>query len=197
MNPDTDLGKKLKQAREQAGLSQEELARMLGYQSRSSINKIEAGVQKPPLSTIKAFAKALGLSPNAIVGWQETSAAACASGCNLPRCRFGETLTQLRIRRGYSQKSLAEALDIGRSRLSMYETGQREPDLSTLVFISDFFGVSTDYLLGRDERASAPAAETPALHRLLSVARASPAKDINIAITVLRALRNEATDNER
>ena len=194
MNPDIDLGKKLKQAREQAGLSQEELAHMLGYQSRSSINKIEAGVQKPPLSTIKAFAKALGLSPNAIVGWQETSAADCVPTRKLPRCRFGETLTQLRIRRGYSQKSLAEALDIGRSRLSMYETGQREPDLSTLVFIS---GVSTDYLLGRDGCASAPAAETPALHRLLSVASASPVKDISIAITVLRALRSEATDNER
>ena len=197
MKQDIELGKKLKQAREQAGLSQEELAHMLGYQSRSSINKIEAGVQKPPLSTIKAFAQALGLSPNAIVGWQEAGAEDCALTHNLPRCRFGETLTQLRIRSGYSQKSLAEALGIGRSRLSMYETGQREPDLSTLVFISDFFGVSTDYLLGRDGFASAPAAETPALHKLLSVASASPAKDISIAITVLRALRNEDTDNER
>ena len=71
MNPDIDLGKKLKQAREQAGLSQEELAHMLGYQSRSSINKIEAGVQKPPLSAIKSFAQELGLSPSALVERQE------------------------------------------------------------------------------------------------------------------------------
>ena len=62
MNPDIDLGKKLKQAREQAGLSQEELARMLGYQSRSSINKIEAGVQKRQIASRRASCRAAALA---------------------------------------------------------------------------------------------------------------------------------------
>jgi SOS-response transcriptional repressors (recA-mediated autopeptidases) len=71
MNANAVLGQRLKQAREQAGLSQEELARRLGYKSKSSIAKIEKGVQTMTLSAIKSFAQELGLSPSALVERQE------------------------------------------------------------------------------------------------------------------------------
>lgn len=67
-------GHRIKAQREALGISQDELARKLGYQSRSSINKIESGERDLPQSKIKAIADALGVSPSFIMGWDERPA---------------------------------------------------------------------------------------------------------------------------
>ncbi|NYB73413.1 helix-turn-helix transcriptional regulator [Sedimentibacter hydroxybenzoicus DSM 7310] len=67
----SELSKRIKQRREELNLSQDELARKLGYKSRSSINKIESGDNDVPQSKIEAFAKALEMSPSELMGWSE------------------------------------------------------------------------------------------------------------------------------
>ena len=62
---------------------------------------------------------------------------------------FKNVFKLLRVRNGYTQDGLAEMLGISRSAISMYENGNREPDLETLEKIADFFHVDVDYLLGR------------------------------------------------
>ena len=62
------IGDRIKDRRETLGLSQEELARMIGYTSRSSINKIETGVQQLRQSKIKDIADALDTNVNYILG---------------------------------------------------------------------------------------------------------------------------------
>ena len=54
---------RIKELRIAKKLSQEELARMVGYTSRSSVNKVEAGLIDLPQSKILAFAKALNTTP--------------------------------------------------------------------------------------------------------------------------------------
>lgn len=66
-----DLGKKIKQRREELGLSQDELARMLGYKHKSSINKIELGAADVPRAKVPAFAKTLGMAAIEFSGWTE------------------------------------------------------------------------------------------------------------------------------
>lgn len=66
-----ELYKRIRQRREQLGLSQEELAQKMGYKSRSSINKIETGENDIPQSKIVAFARALNTSPSYLMGWEE------------------------------------------------------------------------------------------------------------------------------
>jgi repressor LexA len=66
-----ELYKNIKTLREQKGLSQEELARMTGYTSRSSIAKIEKGEVDLTRSKIIAFANALGTSPGKLMGWDK------------------------------------------------------------------------------------------------------------------------------
>ena len=66
---------------------------------------------------------------------------------------FHNIFKSLRQAQGYSQTDLADALDISRSSISMYENGNREPDFETLEKIADFFHVDTDYLLGRKKTA--------------------------------------------
>ena len=61
-----ELGKKIKQRREELGLSQDELARMLGYKHKSSINKSELGAADVPRAKVSAFAKALGMTAQKI-----------------------------------------------------------------------------------------------------------------------------------
>jgi transcriptional regulator with XRE-family HTH domain len=53
--------------RKQCGLSQDDLARLAGYTSRSSINKIEKGLVDLPQSKISLIASALGVSPTYIL----------------------------------------------------------------------------------------------------------------------------------
>jgi len=66
-----DLYKNIKKLRIEQHLSQEELARRVGYTDRSSIAKIEKGEFDLPQSKIFAFADALGVSASDLMGWDE------------------------------------------------------------------------------------------------------------------------------
>lgn len=49
---------------------------------------------------------------------------------------------------GLSQLELAEKTGMTQQRISAYELGKRQPDLDTLKLFADFFGITTDELLG-------------------------------------------------
>lgn len=65
--------------------------------------------------------------------------------------KFGEIIRVLRIKRGYSQQKLAKLLGITRSALGNYEQGLREPNFDTVELFADFFDISVDDLIGRDD----------------------------------------------
>ena len=64
---------------------------------------------------------------------------------------FGQRLNELRKSRAIPARKLAETLGIGLRSYRAYESGDREPHFETLIKIADFFDVSTDYLLCRDD----------------------------------------------
>ena len=64
---------------------------------------------------------------------------------------FGEKLKQLRKEQQLTQEQLADKIDVARTTYSSYEQGRREPDNETLTRIANFFGVTTDFLLGRNK----------------------------------------------
>lgn len=66
-----ELYKNIKNLRESKGLSQDKLAKMTGYTSRSSIAKIEKGEVDLTRSKIVAFAKALDTTPAYLMGWEQ------------------------------------------------------------------------------------------------------------------------------
>ena len=68
---------------------------------------------------------------------------------------FPERLTQLRTNRQLCQRELAKSLHVSTSAISNYEQRLRYPDIDMLIRIADYFGVTTDYLLGRTERMEA------------------------------------------
>jgi transcriptional regulator with XRE-family HTH domain len=65
------IGDRIRYRREELEMSQDELARRLGYKSRSSINKIEKDASGLPQTKIVAIASALKTTPAYIMGWEE------------------------------------------------------------------------------------------------------------------------------
>ena len=58
-------------------------------------------------------------------------------------------LKEIRKSRGLSQLKLAIDLSTTQNTISRYETGEREPGITELIKIADYFNVSIDYLLER------------------------------------------------
>lgn len=59
-------------------------------------------------------------------------------------------IRSLREDRDLRQTDVALATGIDQKTLSNYETGKTNPDSDILIRLADFFGVSIDYLVGRD-----------------------------------------------
>lgn len=69
---------------------------------------------------------------------------------------YNEVLVSLRKKLELSQQELANRLGMTRSAISMYETGQREPDLETLEIFADFFNVDMNTLTGHSALGEDP-----------------------------------------
>lgn len=65
------IGEKIRKKRESLQMSQDELAKKLGYKSRSSINKIEIDGRNVPMGKIQDIATALNTTPAFLMGWEE------------------------------------------------------------------------------------------------------------------------------
>ena len=64
---------------------------------------------------------------------------------------FAIRLKELRKASGVTQKEFAKRMNISLSAVAMWETSQREPDHETVCAVSDYFSVTTDYLLGKSD----------------------------------------------
>ncbi len=60
-------------------------------------------------------------------------------------------LKELRKQRKISQLKLAIDLNMNQNTISRYENHEREADYETLIKIADYFNVTLDYLLGRND----------------------------------------------
>lgn len=94
---------------------------------------------------------------------------------------FKDNLKEIRSKKALSQDDLAKQLFVSRQTVSRWESGDRSPDLDTLIKLANVLGVSTDELLGAgsfsgekvsptgiEEKSAAPV-EIPAKKRHLSI----------------------------
>lgn len=64
---------------------------------------------------------------------------------------LGKRLKALRVAKGLRQKDMAELMGLTEQNYQRYEYGKINVPATTLNFFADFFDVSADYLLGREE----------------------------------------------
>ena len=84
---------------------------------------------------------------------------------------FKIRLKELRESKGMTQRDFAAEFGVSKGTVGMWESGAREPRaIDEINRIADYFGVSTDYLLGRTEEKEKPTPEEgdgPALNTRL------------------------------
>ncbi len=72
-----------------------------------------------------------------------------------------QRLIALRKEKGLTQAQLAEAINICRQSISDWERGVTRPTQDNLLLLSELYGVSVDYLMGKDVSPAAPAVPVP------------------------------------
>lgn len=65
---------------------------------------------------------------------------------------FADRIKELRKRKKLTQMEFAKQFNVATGTIGMWETGKREPSSNTLIKIAEFFNVSVDYLLGKEEK---------------------------------------------
>ena len=116
-----------------------------------------------------------------------------------------ERLKQLRTEKGLYQKDIATYLGVDRTTYVKYENGSSEPSNEILSKLADYFGVTTDYLLGREEKSPvSPAVTTedaelieyleelktrPEMRMLFSLSSKATKEDVEDAVRIIEALR--------
>ncbi|MCF0112059.1 MAG: helix-turn-helix transcriptional regulator [Erysipelotrichaceae bacterium] len=69
---------------------------------------------------------------------------------------FGERLYKLRNDNNISQEELADLLDVSRQSISKWENDKAYPEITRLLFLSEYFHVSLDYLMRGTEQQNSP-----------------------------------------
>ena len=64
---------------------------------------------------------------------------------------FQDVIKDLRVQKGLTTDEVALEVGVSGGAYRNYERGERTPDFVKLVKLADFYGVSVDYLLGREE----------------------------------------------
>ncbi|MCI8829059.1 MAG: helix-turn-helix transcriptional regulator [Ruminiclostridium sp.] len=67
---------------------------------------------------------------------------------------FSERIIQIRNEKTLRQKDIADGIGVHVRTYQYYEKGQKEPTLSVLIALADYFDVSLDYLVGRSDNPS-------------------------------------------
>ncbi|MDR3543247.1 MAG: helix-turn-helix transcriptional regulator [Desulfosporosinus sp.] len=102
---------------------------------------------------------------------------------------IGDRLKKIRNRKGLNQKEAAESFGISNVVLNRYENDERTPDVETLGKLAEFYGVTTDYLLGRTDKTTHSTSLSPKEERDLG-------KDLNRILSDLESDEALAFDGE-
>jgi transcriptional regulator with XRE-family HTH domain len=137
----------------QRALTQIELARQLSLATNTHISQMEAGVREPSLTLVCKIAEYFGVTidfllRDAIPVAEPQPFQSGGSITQEPPALFGSKLRHLRKQCGLTQLALAQQLEhITHTHVSHLEAGRKEPSISLVLRLADFFGVTTDYLL--------------------------------------------------
>lgn len=67
---------------------------------------------------------------------------------------FGNRLKELRLQKKLTQTQVAKRLNLSKSTISGYENNLKMPSLDVLIHLAMFYGVTTDYILGLQDKKS-------------------------------------------
>lgn len=131
---------------------------------------------------------------------------------------YSNRIRELRKAKSLSQDQLAEKLNVTKQAISQYERGVRKPSVPILEALCDFFNVSSDYLLGKDDvtvrlvdadglkaleayhidcetmKVAQTIYDDPDLHALFDAAKGSKPDNLKLAAELLRRMKETNND---
>lgn len=128
------LYENIRNRREELGMSQQDLADLLGYKSRSTIAKIESGENDIPQSKVMAFAKALKTTPAYLMGWRSDN-------------NFSNNLKYLVQQSDMTYGILAKKTNIDLRRIIKLVENRDDPNVKEASEIAKYFNISLTDLL--------------------------------------------------
>ena len=148
------VGKKIELLREDGGMSQGELAKVLGV-TRQTVSKWEADVCRPKVKVLQAICGLFGVDMSYFTGEEDLTPQQI--------CTLGEFIRKLRRRAKLSQEQFAERMGVSRRMISLWETDEVKPRAGMLQKLGECFCMDEEerqqlQLLAAEERAQSPAA---------------------------------------
>ena len=146
---------KLKKLRKEKGLTQQEVADFFGI-NQPVYQKWEGGNRKPNYENLSMLACIFDVSIDFLLSeYSEISKERYLKFKKEKKEEekqqvFSVRLKELRLQHGFSQEELAEKIGIKQNSYSDWEHGKCKPNYEKLEKIADFFGVSLDWLFGRE-----------------------------------------------
>lgn len=143
------FGENMRAARRRAGMTQTALAAVDGL-DRAAISLTEKGKRSPDMRTLLRIARGLRVSPADLVqgiGDFDEANSSRRRARRRGEHRFGQNLLQARRRSGLSQQVLGAHADVDAAAISLYERGQRDPNLRTILKLARTLQTSPAQLL--------------------------------------------------
>ena len=135
MKKNFGVGERIKTKREEHKWTQEELACRMGYSTKSTIAKIEAGVNDVSASKVEKFAKVLDTTIAYLMGWEDDL---------LERGdKNGIQLKAIRESHNITLEEFANEFHITVEELKQYESGEKKIPFSLVKAVADYFGITT------------------------------------------------------
>lgn len=132
---------RIAEQRKKLGLSQEELAEKLNI-SQKSISKYERGSRRPSYEVLVSMAALFGVTTDYLLGVDGGEK------------NMKNRLKELREENGMKQSELGKLLNVQDAAISKYESGDIPLTGEKIIQLAEYFGVTTDYLLGLEGRDS-------------------------------------------
>ena len=183
-----ELGEKVKQRRIELGMSQEELAKKMGYSSRSSINKIEKG-RPITQKIIVRLAKVLNVSVSYLMGWEdEESHANLSISKDTPFVNvIGARISYIRNKRNMTIEELANKVGITSSQLEDMENGiNRGFNTELMKKFCNALNVQSSYFISMLEPVESIGLNIKALREINELTENEVANELHISIDKLR-----------
>lgn len=136
-----DVLERINKLCKERGITRKRMEAEAGLSNGSTSKWKKEGFQ-PGYSSLTKLSEYFGVSVDYLLGFENAA---------------GDTemnkLKELRKNAGYSQAELAKKLSVHQTLISQIERGTVIPSGATLIEIAEFFGVTTDYLLGRNDNS--------------------------------------------
>lgn len=138
----------IRKLRKEFKVSQPQLAKEIGY-GKSIVSDWETGISIPSAKAVIILSRYFQVSTDYLLKLtNDNSMLHRIYDFDVDMSVFGKRLKDLRNKNNVSQLELARRTKLAQSSINHWEKGIHVPAITIIITLADYFGVTTDYLLG-------------------------------------------------